>query len=157
MWPSYMRNITPPLQCLEQFGKLYGKKMPVRIGGTTQDRATYDPDFDGYVSYHVEDPLDAPMELTFGPKYFDLIGKFWSLGLVWLTRIPSLTYHLFFYTAELGAETTVGKSIEILSYNVFPTAYSVVSRIQQRPQQSNKCFRCCPRAEEARSSLHRGH
>jgi hypothetical protein len=47
--------------------------MPIRIGGTTQDRATYDPDFKGYVSYHVDDPLDAPMALTYGPKYFDLI------------------------------------------------------------------------------------
>lgn len=75
MWPSYMRNITPPLQCLERFDELYGRKMPIRIGGTTQDRATYDSDFDGYVSYHVDDPLDAPMTLTFGPKYFDLIGR----------------------------------------------------------------------------------
>lgn len=73
MWPSYMKNITPVLNCLERFDELYGQKMPIRIGGTTQDRATYDPDFKGYVSYHVDDPLDAPMALTYGPKYFDLI------------------------------------------------------------------------------------
>ncbi|GKT79499.1 hypothetical protein ColTof4_11922 [Colletotrichum tofieldiae] len=47
--------------------------MSIRIGGTTQDRAIYDPYFDGYVSYQVDDPLDAPMELIFGPKFFDLI------------------------------------------------------------------------------------
>ncbi|KAH6689036.1 hypothetical protein F5X68DRAFT_230697 [Plectosphaerella plurivora] len=83
MWPSYMRNITPPLECIKHFDELYGRKTPIRIGGTTQDRATYDPDFDGYVSYHVDDPLVAPMELLFGPKYFDLI-------------------------VEMGAETMIG-------------------------------------------------
>jgi hypothetical protein len=49
--------------------------MPIRIGGTTQDRATYDPDFNGYVSYSVDDPLVAPMDLTYGPKFWDLIRK----------------------------------------------------------------------------------
>lgn len=73
MWPSYMRNITPVHECMTLFDELYGQKTPIRIGGTTQDRATYDPDFEGYVSYRVDDPLDAPMTLIFGPKYFDLI------------------------------------------------------------------------------------
>lgn len=48
--------------------------MPIRIGGTTQDRATYDPALKGYVSYSVDDPLEAPMSLTYGPKFFDLIS-----------------------------------------------------------------------------------
>lgn len=64
MWPSYMLNITPPLQCFEPFTSLYGQKMPIRIGGTTQDRATYDPAFDGHVSYDHPEPLIPPMELT---------------------------------------------------------------------------------------------
>ncbi|KEF61464.1 uncharacterized protein A1O9_03030 [Exophiala aquamarina CBS 119918] len=49
--------------------------MPIRIGGTTQDRATYDPEFDGYVSYDDPDPLIPPMGLTYGPKFFDLIRE----------------------------------------------------------------------------------
>lgn len=75
MWPSYMTNITPPMQCAERLSALYGQVAPIRVGGTTQDRATYDPDFDGYVSYANEDPLVAPMELTYGPKFWDLIRK----------------------------------------------------------------------------------
>ncbi|KAG7285774.1 hypothetical protein NEMBOFW57_008068 [Staphylotrichum longicolle] len=73
MWPSYMTNITPPLRCMEHFKDLYGKAMPIRIGGTTQDRATYDPNLEAYVSYSVDDPLEAPMTLTYGPRFFDLI------------------------------------------------------------------------------------
>ena len=81
MWPSYMKNVTPALECLDHFADLYGEKPPVRIGGTTQDRATFDPAFDGYVLYHVDDPLDAPMTLTYGPKFFDLISEstYWTL------------------------------------------------------------------------------
>jgi hypothetical protein len=75
MWPSYMTNITPPLQCMDHFKDIYGRPMPVRIGGTTQDRATYDPNQEAYVSYSVDNPLDAPMELTYGPKFFDLIRE----------------------------------------------------------------------------------
>lgn len=68
-----MTNISLALPCLDQFSQLYEKTVPIRIGGTTQDRATYDPNLDAYVSYHVDDPLDAPMTLTYGPSYFDLI------------------------------------------------------------------------------------
>ncbi|KAM0269440.1 hypothetical protein ACHAQH_009729 [Verticillium albo-atrum] len=74
MWPSYMTNITPPVLCMERFDEMYGQRTPIRIGGTTQDRAIYDPDFDGYVSYQTDDPLVAPMKLTYGPAFFDLIG-----------------------------------------------------------------------------------
>ncbi|KAM0340125.1 hypothetical protein ACHAPU_010617 [Fusarium lateritium] len=74
MWSSYMKNITPPLQCINHFDQLYKSKMPIRIGGTTQDRATYDEKLDAYVSYQTDDPLIAPMELTYGPKFFDLIS-----------------------------------------------------------------------------------
>lgn len=70
-----MTNISLALPCLNQFSLLYEKTVPIRIGGTTQDRAIYDPDIDAYVSYHVGDPLDAPMTLTYGPSYFDLICK----------------------------------------------------------------------------------
>ncbi|KAF4338066.1 glycoside hydrolase superfamily [Fusarium beomiforme] len=73
MWPSYMTNISMTLPCVDHFNKLYNRKMPIRIGGTTQDRATYDLAFEGYVSYKANDPLEAPMSLTYGPKFFDLI------------------------------------------------------------------------------------
>ncbi|KAL6912444.1 hypothetical protein FSST1_010204 [Fusarium sambucinum] len=86
MWPSYATNISLTLPCLDHFNKLYGKKIPIRIGGTTQDRATYDPLFKGYVSYKVDDPLDAPMSLTYGPKFFDLIKSYGTETILGLNR-----------------------------------------------------------------------
>ncbi|KAL3482979.1 hypothetical protein BJX62DRAFT_245344 [Aspergillus germanicus] len=86
MWPSYMTNITPPMQCAERLSDLYGRTMPIRIGGTTQDRATYDPDFEGYVSYVNEDPLVAPMELTYGPKFWDLIPEYGGEAILGFNR-----------------------------------------------------------------------
>ncbi|CAF3525455.1 unnamed protein product [Fusarium graminearum] len=86
MWPSYATNISLTLPCLSHFNKLYNKKTPIRIGGTTQDRATYDADFKGYVSYKVDDPLDAPMSLAYGPKFFDLIKSFGAETILGLNR-----------------------------------------------------------------------
>ncbi|KAJ5475373.1 hypothetical protein N7539_008439 [Penicillium diatomitis] len=73
MWPSYMTNVTPSVSCMSRISEIYGKKTPIRIGGTTQDRATYDPYFDDYVFYRVADPLNAPDTLIYGPKFWDLI------------------------------------------------------------------------------------
>ncbi|RBR13263.1 uncharacterized protein FIESC28_08229 [Fusarium coffeatum] len=86
MWPSYATNISLTLPCLEHFNKLYKKRIPIRIGGTTQDRATYDADFKGYVSYKVDDLLDAPMSLTYGPRFFDLIKTFGAETILGLNR-----------------------------------------------------------------------
>jgi hypothetical protein len=47
MWPSYTTNITPPMQCMSRISEIYDKKMLIQIWGTTQDRATYDPNYDG--------------------------------------------------------------------------------------------------------------
>ncbi|WAO88942.1 Glyco-hydro-79C domain-containing protein [Fusarium falciforme] len=86
MWPSYMTNISLTRPCIDHFNKIYGQKMPIRIGGTTQDRATYDPTFGGYVSYKVDDPLEAPMSLTYGPRFFDLIKSFQSETILGFNR-----------------------------------------------------------------------
>lgn len=64
------------MKCLERISSLYGTKTPIRIGGTTGYRATYDPEFDGYVSYSVANPLDAPDTLTYGPQFWDLKCRF---------------------------------------------------------------------------------
>lgn len=88
-WPSYATNISLAKPCLDHFSELYGQKIPIRIGGTTQDRATYDPNQEAYISYDDPDPLVPPMEVTYGPKFFDLIGM---LLLGWPSRVTSRQY-----------------------------------------------------------------
>ncbi|KXJ91623.1 hypothetical protein Micbo1qcDRAFT_203689 [Microdochium bolleyi] len=75
-WPSYATNISLAGPCLDHLSQMYGQKVPIRIGGTTQDRATYDPNQEAYISYDDPDPLVPPMKITYGPKFFDLIAPY---------------------------------------------------------------------------------
>ncbi|KAF4498281.1 hypothetical protein FAGAP_5570 [Fusarium agapanthi] len=109
MWPSYMTNISLTLPCIDHFNKLYSRKMPIRIGGTTQYRATYDPALKGYVSYSVNNPLEAPMSLTYGPKFFDLIKKFGSESILGFNR--GLNNRTNTFAAVLKAKEKVAKNL----------------------------------------------
>jgi len=74
--PSYLTNVTATMQCLDNWRALTGVWPPVRIGGTTQDRAQYDPSTSAYVVYSVARAADAPMTLTFGPKFMSLAATY---------------------------------------------------------------------------------
>ncbi|KAK2741184.1 hypothetical protein FQN55_008447 [Onygenales sp. PD_40] len=79
-----MNDVTATATCLKNLGDVMGEMPPVRIGGTTQDRATYDASLAEPVSYSVADPADAPQTLTFGPSFMSLAGSYEgpvSLGL----------------------------------------------------------------------------
>uniref|UniRef100_A0A0W0G4A6 Beta-glucuronidase C-terminal domain-containing protein n=1 Tax=Moniliophthora roreri TaxID=221103 RepID=A0A0W0G4A6_MONRR len=73
-FPGYT-NVTSTSKCLDNLGNLRGSPVAVRIGGTTQDRATYDPSLQQAVSYTVASPADAPTSLTFGSSFFSLATK----------------------------------------------------------------------------------
>ncbi|KAJ2893369.1 Beta-glucuronidase [Zalerion maritima] len=75
-FPSYMTNVTATMRCLENWKDLTGVWPHIRSGGTTQDRALFDPDTDAYVVYYVADPADAPASLTFGPNYMELASEY---------------------------------------------------------------------------------
>ncbi|SPO00782.1 uncharacterized protein DNG_03530 [Cephalotrichum gorgonifer] len=121
MWPSYMTNISLTLPCLSRFSELYGKTAPIRIGGTTQDRATYDPDLDAYVSYHVDDPLEAPMTLTYGPKYFDLIPGFGAKTMLGFNRGDNNRTNTF--QAALAAKSKALDYLDLIELGNEPDLY----------------------------------
>ncbi|KAK7060146.1 hypothetical protein VNI00_000910 [Paramarasmius palmivorus] len=73
-FPGYT-NVTSTSKCLENLGNLRGSPVAVRIGGTTQDRATYDASLQQAVSYTVANPADAPTSLTYGPSFFSLAAN----------------------------------------------------------------------------------
>ncbi|KAI1438297.1 hypothetical protein GGR50DRAFT_691467 [Xylaria sp. CBS 124048] len=85
-FPSYFTNVTATTQCLSNWKDLTGIWPPIRIGGTTQDRAQYDATTSAYVVYTVSDPADAPANLTFGPSFMTLAGKYGGSIVVGLNR-----------------------------------------------------------------------
>ncbi|PMD28948.1 glycoside hydrolase family 79 protein [Hyaloscypha variabilis F] len=85
-FPSYFLNVTGTNQCLKNFEELTGTWPPIRIGGTTQDRATYDASSSAYVTYSVASPLDAPASLTFGPSFMDLAATYQGTVVIGLNR-----------------------------------------------------------------------
>ncbi|CZR66577.1 uncharacterized protein PAC_16478 [Phialocephala subalpina] len=75
-FPSYFLNVTATNQCLANFEALTGVWPPIRIGGTTQDRADYDPATSAYVVYSVASSVDAPASLTFGQSFMSLAATY---------------------------------------------------------------------------------
>jgi hypothetical protein len=85
-FPSYMTNVTATHQCLANWKNLSGTWPPIRIGGTTQDRASFDAASEAYVTYSVANPADAPMSLTFGKRFMTLAGGYNGSVVVGLNR-----------------------------------------------------------------------
>lgn len=85
-FPSYFTNVTATDQCLANWEALTGTWPPIRIGGTTQDRALYDPTTSAYVVYSVASAADAPDSLTFGSSFMSLAGKYAGTVVVGLDR-----------------------------------------------------------------------
>lgn len=85
-FPSYFTNVTATHQCLANWKRLTEVWPPIRIGGTTQDRATFDASSPAYVEYSVASPADAPKSLTFGPSFLTLAGTYPGSVVVGLNR-----------------------------------------------------------------------
>ncbi|TEA10684.1 Beta-glucuronidase [Colletotrichum sidae] len=75
-FPAYFHNVTATNLCLANLKALSGTWPPIRIGGTTQDRASYDANLLSEVVYSVETPVDAPKALKFGPSFFELAAMY---------------------------------------------------------------------------------
>ncbi|KPM35796.1 hypothetical protein AK830_g10777 [Neonectria ditissima] len=85
-FPGYMNDVAATSTCLQNLKDLTGTWPPLRIGGTTQDRATYDASSASAVTYTVADPADAPSTLTFGPSFFSLAAKYGGAVTIGLNR-----------------------------------------------------------------------
>ncbi len=85
-FPSYFTNVTATTQCLSNWKDLTGVWPPIRIGGTTQDRAQYDATTTAYVVYTVSNAADAPASLTFGSSFMTLANKYSGSVVVGLNR-----------------------------------------------------------------------
>ncbi|KAL4899291.1 hypothetical protein BDW74DRAFT_171583 [Aspergillus multicolor] len=85
-FPGYINDVPATSTCLENLKDLTGTWPPMRIGGTTQDRATYDASSTEAVTYSVDDPADAPLTLTYGPSFITLASEYAGSVVLGLNR-----------------------------------------------------------------------
>ncbi|RDW63196.1 glycosyl hydrolase family 79 C-terminal domain-containing protein [Aspergillus mulundensis] len=85
-FPGYINDVPATSTCLENLKDLTGTWPPMRIGGTTQDRATYDAASTEPVTYSVDDPADAPLTLTYGPSFIALASEYAGSVVLGLNR-----------------------------------------------------------------------
>ncbi|KAJ3535347.1 hypothetical protein NM688_g6992 [Phlebia brevispora] len=95
-FPGYT-ELAATSNCLANIAVLRGAEPAIRIGGTTQDRATFDPTLSTAVNYTVASPADAPDSLTFGPPFITLASQLKGPVTMGLNR------QLNNQTASLGA------------------------------------------------------
>ncbi|KAH8107834.1 hypothetical protein BXZ70DRAFT_1003265 [Cristinia sonorae] len=103
--PGYTQ-IQATSNCLENLAELRGAPPAIRIGGTTQDRATYNPNLASAVNYTVATPADAPASLTYGPSFFTLAGQLKGDVTVGLNR--QLNNQAASLAAAVQAKKTMG-------------------------------------------------
>ncbi|KAI0331016.1 hypothetical protein GY45DRAFT_1322942 [Cubamyces sp. BRFM 1775] len=84
-FPGYTQ-LSSTSNCLANLASLRGAQPAIRIGGTTQDRATYDANLQIPVNYTVASPADAPTTLTYGPSFFTLASQLKGQVTVGLNR-----------------------------------------------------------------------
>ncbi|KAH9820532.1 family 79 glycoside hydrolase [Melampsora americana] len=72
-FPDYMRIVPTTAGCIKNLADAIGTQIPIRIGGTTGDYGTYDPQLKEAIHYTLL-PTDkgVPKTLTYGPEYLRL-------------------------------------------------------------------------------------
>ncbi|EHA27657.1 hypothetical protein ASPNIDRAFT_41596 [Aspergillus niger ATCC 1015] len=85
-FPEYFQQLPLTNSCLGQLQDASGSYSPIRIGGTTQDRATYNASLSSAVSYSVDSPDDAPESLTFGDSFMEIAAAYEGAVTIGLNR-----------------------------------------------------------------------
>ncbi|PLB44796.1 hypothetical protein P170DRAFT_501658 [Aspergillus steynii IBT 23096] len=133
-FPDYIEKLPLTNACLATLEDVLGAKPPIRIGGTTQDRALYDASLQSAVDYTVDSPDDAPDSLTFGDRFMELAGSYEGEVTIGLNRrlddventiaaakvVQSKVGNL--YAIELGNEPNFFKSSDPIAHGEAWTA-----------------------------------
>ncbi|KGO36823.1 Acetolactate synthase, large subunit, biosynthetic [Penicillium expansum] len=85
-FPAYIQDVKSTMTCLQNLKDLTGTWPPMRIGGTTQDRATYDSLSTEAVTYTVASAGAAPETLTYGPSFISLAASYAGQVIIGLNR-----------------------------------------------------------------------
>lgn len=72
-FPDYMTIVPNTAGCIKNLADAIGTQIPIRIGGTTGDFGTYDPDLKEAIHYTLSAAdKGVPKTLTYGPEYIRL-------------------------------------------------------------------------------------
>ncbi|EGF98481.1 family 79 glycoside hydrolase, partial [Melampsora larici-populina 98AG31] len=72
-FPDYMTNVPNTAGCIQNLAEAIGTQIPVRIGGTTGDYGTYDPNLKEAIHYTLSAAdKGVPKTLTYGPEFIRL-------------------------------------------------------------------------------------
>ncbi|WWC66094.1 uncharacterized protein I303_108716 [Kwoniella dejecticola CBS 10117] len=85
-FPGYVQDVDKTSQCIANLDAASESQTRVRIGGTTQDRALYDPSLTSPAKFVIPTPGGAPLNLTYGPSFFDLAEQLQRPTVVGLNR-----------------------------------------------------------------------
>ncbi|KAG0140673.1 hypothetical protein CROQUDRAFT_99820 [Cronartium quercuum f. sp. fusiforme G11] len=86
--PDYVNKVPSTSKCIQNLADALGSKIPVRLGGTTQNDAHYDPHLKNPVEIYNLTPADhgRPKKLTYGPEFIKLARNFSGPVTFGLTR-----------------------------------------------------------------------
>lgn len=135
-FPSYFTNVTATKQCLSNWKDLTGVWPPIRIGGTTQDRASFDAATPAYVVYTVSSPADAPSTLTFGPKFMTLANTYGGSVVLGLNRGKNRFSNTIDAAKVAVSEMSNLLAIELGNEPECETEFATSSDRQSRPNKS---------------------
>ncbi|KAJ5799581.1 CAZyme family GH79 [Penicillium psychrosexuale] len=85
-FPEYIQDVESTMTCLQNLKDLTGTWPPMRIGGTTQDRAIYNSSSTEAVTYTVASTGAAPETLTYGPSFISLTAGYAGEVIIGLNR-----------------------------------------------------------------------
>ncbi|CDM30448.1 CAZyme family GH79 [Penicillium roqueforti] len=85
-FPEYIQEVESTMTCLQNLKDLTGTWPPMRIGGTTQDRAIYNSSSTEAVTYTVASTGAAPETLTYGPSFISLAAGYAGEVIIGLNR-----------------------------------------------------------------------
>ncbi|KAF8864551.1 hypothetical protein BDZ45DRAFT_797229 [Acephala macrosclerotiorum] len=85
-FPSYFTNVSNTQSCIKHPHGLSEVWPRIRIGGTSQNYSTYVPDLEAYIVYSVPDPATLAKNITFGPRFIDLVANYFGTVVLGLNR-----------------------------------------------------------------------
>ncbi|CAH7668971.1 family 79 glycoside hydrolase [Phakopsora pachyrhizi] len=99
---AYVKSVPPTTQCIQNLEEALGSKIAFRIGGTTQDRASYDPQLDKAVKLQFSaNDKRVPEKLQYGKEFIKLASALNGPTTIGLNRFSGDIENAFLASQEI--------------------------------------------------------